>query len=592
VNLAVITAFLLSYSRHGVGFGLFRIDLAAYRTGGQAWLRGDDLYGQAPVIHGLSLPFTYPPIAAVLLAPLALAAMTPAGTLLTLGSIGVAALVLRVFVRRLGGAAGGSARVVGWLLPAALLLEPLRSTLAYGQVNLVLMALVALDCLVSAPRWPRGALTGLAAAVKLTPAAFVLFFLLRKDYRAAATAGVSFAAATAAGFALAPRDSVRYWTAAVFQTGRVGDPAHAANQCLQAVLARAGLPPHGPAGVAAWLALSALVALLTWRGMRRALAAAQDCLALALNAFAALLISPMSWSHHWVWCAPALLALAGLARRRRRGPAASTAFGLAACGLVVFAVGPQWWLGKYGGQELNWAAWQQVLGNSYVIFAVAVLLLVPALLPRAALNSTALASTTLTSTTGREPGVVGGDDQLGTVPGAELGEQPPERGSGRDANSSISRLVTAGASSASPPDTTRMACSSSAGGRSLSRKPLAPARSARYTNSSAPNVVSMTTRVPGLSTMMRRVASIPSTRGILMSITATSGLVRAAASAAAAPSPASATTRRSSALSTSTRNPARTSSWSSAISTLTLTAFPAAATPRPRSRARDAVVPP
>ena len=73
-----------------------------------------------------------------------------------------------------------------------LLLEPVRSTLAYGQVNIVLMALVALDCLTAEPRWPRGALTGLAAALKLTPAAFVLFFLLRRDYRAAATAGVSF----------------------------------------------------------------------------------------------------------------------------------------------------------------------------------------------------------------------------------------------------------------------------------------------------------------------------------------------------------------------------------------------------------------
>ena len=130
---------------------------------------------------------------------------------------------------------------MGWLLPAALLLEPVRNTLAYGQINIVLMALVALDCLTEAPRWPRGALIGLAAAVKLTPAAFVLFFLLRRDYRAAAAAGVSFAAATAAGFVLAGHDSVRYWTAAVFQTGRIGNPATPANQCLQAVLARAGL---------------------------------------------------------------------------------------------------------------------------------------------------------------------------------------------------------------------------------------------------------------------------------------------------------------------------------------------------------------
>lgn len=45
--------------------------------------------------------------------------------------------------------------------------------------------LVAADCLTCQPRWPRGLLVGIAAAIKLTPAAFVLFFLLRRDYRAA-----------------------------------------------------------------------------------------------------------------------------------------------------------------------------------------------------------------------------------------------------------------------------------------------------------------------------------------------------------------------------------------------------------------------
>ena len=161
---------------------------------------------------------------------------------------------------------------MGWLLPPALLLEPVRSTLDYGQINIVLMALVAVDCLAVAPRWPRGALTGLAAAVKLTPAAFVLFFLLRRDYRAAAVAGVSFAVTTAAGFALAGPDSVRYWTGRL-PDGRIGNPATAANQCLQAVLARAGLDPHTTLGMAVWLALSALVVMAACRGMRHAFAA-------------------------------------------------------------------------------------------------------------------------------------------------------------------------------------------------------------------------------------------------------------------------------------------------------------------------------
>jgi alpha-1,2-mannosyltransferase len=103
-------------------------------------------------------------------------------------------------------------RLLPWALPAALLLEPIRSTLTYGQINALLMALVAFDCLTRAPRWPRGILVGIAAAVKLTPAVFLLFFLLRRDLRSAARAGLSFAACTGAGFALAPHDSLRYWT--------------------------------------------------------------------------------------------------------------------------------------------------------------------------------------------------------------------------------------------------------------------------------------------------------------------------------------------------------------------------------------------
>ena len=60
-------------------------------------------------------------------------------------------------------------RLLPWALPAALLLEPVRSTLTYGQINALIMALVAFDCLTRAPRWPRGVLVGVAAALKLLP---------------------------------------------------------------------------------------------------------------------------------------------------------------------------------------------------------------------------------------------------------------------------------------------------------------------------------------------------------------------------------------------------------------------------------------
>jgi alpha-1,2-mannosyltransferase len=371
VNLAAVVFFLLSYTRHGISFGPYRIDQDVYRIGSQVWLRGGGLYGVLPATSGgARLPFSYPPIAAVLLAPLALAPMVVATTVLTLSTIALTALVLRVFLRSatLG---AGSWWTVGWLLPVALFLEPVRNTLNYGQVNVALMALVSVDCLSASARWPRGALVGLAAAVKLTPAAFVLFFLCRGDRRAAATSAVSFVTVTAAGFLLAWHDSVRYWTSVVFQIGRIGSPVYAANQSIQAVLGRAGLDPHTPAGATAWLALSAVVLVLACSGMRRALARSEDAWALSLNAFAALLISPVSWSHHWVWAESALLVLAV------RGLRDSRAGGLAevAVGLAVFAAAPQWWFPSGGNRETHWAAWQQVVGSSYVILATVILLL-------------------------------------------------------------------------------------------------------------------------------------------------------------------------------------------------------------------------
>jgi alpha-1,2-mannosyltransferase len=104
--------------------------------------------------------------------------------------------------------------------------------------------------------------------------------------------------------------------------------------------------------------------------MQRAFRAAQDGWALSLNAFAALLISPVSWSHQWVWAVPALLALAGLGWRTR----ARLPWIAVISGLVVFAAGAEWWFPSGSHRELRWAAWEQIVASSYVIFAAVVVL--------------------------------------------------------------------------------------------------------------------------------------------------------------------------------------------------------------------------
>ncbi len=234
-------------------------------------------------------------------------------------------------------------------------------TFEFGQVNLVLMALVAVDCLAERPPWPRGLLVGLAAAVKLTPAAFVLFFLLRRDMRAAVVAVLTGAAATGLGFVVDAEASVRYWFGG--PASGVSGSVFFTNQTLQAVMARAGASET--AITVAWLVLTLGLLALVVPMVRRC----EPALALVVVAAFALLVSPTSWSHHWVWIAPALLVTAAYAvRLRSAGWAVATAV-LA----VAFYVAPFRFLPHDGGAELTWGVGEQVAGATYVIVATVLL---------------------------------------------------------------------------------------------------------------------------------------------------------------------------------------------------------------------------
>jgi alpha-1,2-mannosyltransferase len=367
LNLAVAGIYFVRLG-HGIGLGGYHIDLDVYRTGARVLLHGGDLYGRLPRLgDGHELPFTYPPFAALCFVPLALVGYGTANWLLTAVTIACVAGSLWCFAASTPGEAGARMRrLLPWALPAALLLEPVRSTLTYGQINALLMALVTVDCLARAPRWPRGIGVGIAAAVKLTPAVFLLFFLLRRDVRSAARAALSFAACTAAAFALAPHDSLRYWTQVAYEPARIGGIAYAANQSILGTLARLGLT--NPVRTWLWVALCLLVAALAVTGMRGALKSGHVTHALLLNAAAGLLISPISWSHHWVWAAPALLIFLAAA-----GPNQRRLLGCAVLALLAFAIAPHWLLPSGGGRELHWAWWQQAAGDSYALVALAAL---------------------------------------------------------------------------------------------------------------------------------------------------------------------------------------------------------------------------
>ncbi|MFD9890267.1 glycosyltransferase 87 family protein [Amycolatopsis sp. NPDC059027] len=354
----VVAASVVTAGNVAIVCTLWPVDLEVYRSGAQALLHGRDVYGPLPPTRGgLQLPFIYPPFAAVVFLVF-LAPPIPLAAVLMLG-ISLAALGAAVYVV-VRPHTGRRTAVFAAVLTgtAALAFEPVRNTLWFGQVNLVLMALVAIDCLAPKTRWPRGLLLGLAAAVKITPAGFVLFFLLKRDFRAAGTAVVTFLAAGLAGFAVAPRASADYWFGGQLTTASgLSGSVYATNQSIQGAVHRLGLPPTPT--LVAIVVTTAAALLLAVGAMRRADAP----MALLLNAAMVLVCSPISWSHHWVWIVPAAVLL-GARARSRRAVAALVAV------LVVFAVAPHSFLPATQLRELTWRPLEHVAGNSYLLLAM------------------------------------------------------------------------------------------------------------------------------------------------------------------------------------------------------------------------------
>jgi alpha-1,2-mannosyltransferase len=239
---------------------------------------------------------------------------------------------------------------------AAFAYEPIRSTIGFGQINLMLMGLVALDCLLPQTRWPRGALIGLAAAVKLTPAVFVVYFLVRRQYREAGVAVATFLGLGVLGFALAPTDSAKYWFGVLLDPDRIGGATYAYNQCFKAVLQR--VMAEGTAQSLLWLGLVAATGVLAAVVARRARASGDDVLALLAVATWGLLASPVSWSHHWVWVVPAAVYFW---HYRRWSMLAAT---------IVFTFGPHTMLDPEGR---HWSWPEQFIGAGYVVLGLAFL---------------------------------------------------------------------------------------------------------------------------------------------------------------------------------------------------------------------------
>ena len=326
--LAVL-AYLIRLSLFG-RVGYRTLDLGVYRDGGQAILHGGRLYS----IRAKAGMFTYPPVAAVLAVPLALMRWRVAQfAWLPMIYVPLAIVVWISFRPLLRRARRYAPAAFAVLFAGATILTPLRQEIHYGQVDIFLVALCLLDCATERPRWPRGALIGLATAIKLVPGVFIVYLLITGRRKAAGVSALTFAGVTGLTWLISPSDSATYWTSAVFNSNRLGGNTQAANQSLRGMLLRLFAPAPAPAAL--WLAVALLVAVAGFAAARAVHQRGQDMAGIAITGLLAALLSPVAWIHHLCWVVIVIGVLVGDGRDRRRVLTAAATSALFASNLPI-----------------------------------------------------------------------------------------------------------------------------------------------------------------------------------------------------------------------------------------------------------------
>lgn len=399
------------------------------------WFSGNSLYDWYALPDYKMYPFTYPPFGAWALSPLTWFDYETAARLMIMAIALQTAVIVALVGRSLGWSWGSAFAIAPW---AAILvqqcLEPFTQSVGFAQVNTAMMALVMID-VAAPPSWKgRGVASGLAAAIKLTPAIAVLIFLLRRQWRSAITMVATSLAVTLLSWVISPGESARFFFDAMWDPQRAGDAYYTSNQNLKGFVARA-LPentwsiawaitvalalvaavwlclriqaaatsvvtPHviyddaapGPLNAAApatgATVYAASAALAAPAGDVVELAASDavaapsavvtapapvlpENLATLLTATVimtlGLLVSPITWSHHWVWGLASVVALIAVALRLKSAPLAALALVQGA----LFIMAPHWWFSHGQVNELHWNVAEQLVGSSYTLAAIA-----------------------------------------------------------------------------------------------------------------------------------------------------------------------------------------------------------------------------
>lgn len=306
-------------------YGLFQnyTDLRVYRAGGRTVLDGVPLYGGPVLWH---LDFTYPPLSALVFAPLALISASTAALGWWMATYLALVAIIAVSFRSLGYRADVRLWCAAILLAIAVTaLEPVRTTLWLGQINVFLVLLVVVDLVRTrtdaAPNRWRGIGTGLAAGLKLTPGFFLLYLAATRQWRAGVTAATTLAATIVIGFAVIPHDAWRYWTHDLSESQRVGRADSPANQSIHGFfsqllgyfdirrfLVRQDVgPPAFDAPRWMWMSAALIVAVVALWAAVIAHRRGRELLAVTIVGMTSCAVSPFAWGHHWVWFVPLLV---------------------------------------------------------------------------------------------------------------------------------------------------------------------------------------------------------------------------------------------------------------------------------------------
>jgi len=297
---------------HGANF----VDLHVYLGGAATLDHPGTLYSYvySEQTADFPLPFTYPPFAAVVFYPLH---WLPFGLVAFGWQVAMMAAlygVVRISQRFIGVPAGAGHRVAMAWTAITIWIEPLRNNFDYGQIN-VFVTLAVLWAAYTTRWWLSGLLVGVASGIKLTPAIAGVYLVGVRRFGAAVFSAVVFLATIGISALVVGDDTRYYFTKLLGDAHRVGPIATSINQSWRGGLSRilgydAGFGP--PVLIA--IALTAVLAILAWR----ALDASDRLGKLLVVELFGLLMSPISWTHHWVWLVPLMIWLIYGPLRERR----------------------------------------------------------------------------------------------------------------------------------------------------------------------------------------------------------------------------------------------------------------------------------